>query len=295
MCYLKPARRIRQPDDIILVASGRVLEWHTGQSQKLVGFTPMRVRLPPRPPPPLATARRGPQTMKKYKKDLEVSYSIGAFPTIELLENHPETVEHILISTRAERNVGVDKIKAICKAQHITTELADGAIRKISDSDNCYAVGIFKKYKSPLEKGNHLVLVNPDDKGNLGANIRSMLAYGVTNLAIIRPAADIFDPRVVRASMGAVFKLNVAYYGSFSDYHSNFKTNNLYAFMSDGKTELKDVKFEKPFSLVFGNEASGLGPAFHNMATSVRIPQTGQVDSLNLSVAVGIGLYASSV
>ncbi|MBI1863174.1 TrmH family RNA methyltransferase [Candidatus Microgenomates bacterium] len=232
--------------------------------------------------------------MKKYKKDLDVSYAIGAYPTIELLLNRPKEVEHILISTRAERNTGVDKIIKICKDKHITTELADGAIQKISNSENCYAVGIFKKYKSPIQKGNHLVLVNPDDKGNLGANIRTMMAFSIRDLVIIRPAADVMDPKVVRASMGAVFKINTAYYGSFDEYNREFK-NNVYPFMSDATTELKNAKFEAPFSLVFGNEGAGLGAGFRQIGTPVKIAQTSQVDSLNLSVAVGIGLYASSV
>ena len=49
---------------------------------------------------------------------------------------------------------------------------------------------------------------------------------------------------------------------------------------------------KQPFTLIFGNEASGLPPEFARMGQSVLIPQTNEVDSLNLSVSVGIGVYS---
>ena len=64
--------------------------------------------------------------------------------------------------------------------------------------------------------------------------------------------------------------------------------------MLDGAIELEQAVAQKqsPFSLIFGNEASGLPPEFAKMGTSVLIPQTREVDSLNLSVSVGIGVYS---
>lgn len=58
-----------------------------------------------------------------------------------------------------------------------------------------------------LNNANHVVLVNPGILGNMGTIIRTMLGFNYTNLAIIRPG-DVFDPRVVRASMGALFNIN---------------------------------------------------------------------------------------
>lgn len=64
--------------------------------------------------------------------------------------------------------------------------------------------------------------------------------------------------------------------------------------MTDGRVDLAQVAFHPPYALVFGPEGAGLGPEYHDLGTSVRIPQSSRVDSLNLAVAVGIALYAAT-
>jgi TrmH family RNA methyltransferase len=61
--------------------------------------------------------------------------------------------------------------------------------------------------------------------------------------------------------------------------------------MTDGKIDLPDADFQQPCSLIFGGEAAGLDPEYHQFGTSIRIPQTDAVDSLNLAQSVGIALY----
>lgn len=232
--------------------------------------------------------------MKRYKKDCDSSYSIGVFPTLELLNARAASVSRVLISSCGARNRGIQQIEALCQQHHIRTEIADRAVRQIAESDNCYVIGEFAKYALPLAPANHIVLVHPSDCGNLGSILRTALAYGITNLAIIQPAVDMFDPKVIRASMGAIFRLNCTGFGSFDDYCSRFG-NCLYPFMTDGSTPLPRAHFEQPFSLIFGNEGAGLGDEFHQVGESIRIPQSAAVDSLNIAVAVGIALYAASV
>jgi RNA methyltransferase, TrmH family len=228
--------------------------------------------------------------MKKYKKSFDFSYAIGVYPTLELLATHPDKVTRVLISSRGERNSGLDRIKSICAEKRIKTEMADGLIAKIAESENCYAVGVFDKYQTKLEAGNHLVLVNPSDRGNLGTVVRTMLAFNIKNLVIIKPAVDIFDLKVIRASMGAIFKINFVYYDSFKAYQSEYH-QNLYPFVIQTDNLLPNIKFSQPFSLVFGNEGAGLSKEYNSVGTPVKIPQSSEVDSLNLSAAVAIALY----
>ena len=58
---------------------------------------------------------------------------------------------------------------------------------------------------------------------------------------------------------------------------------------------LHKTTFSEPYSLIFGNEGAGLDEAYKDISESVRIPQSGDVDSLNLSIAVGVALYACDV
>ena len=123
--------------------------------------------------------------------------------------------------------------------------------------------------------------------------LRSLLGFGFHNLALVKPAADIFDPRVVRASMGALFQINFAYFESFEDYRAACQ-HSLYLFMTDGETALNEASFEPPFALIFGSESSGLPDSYRSLGTSVTIPHSSAIDSLNLSVAIGIGLYEAA-
>ena len=152
---------------------------------------------------------------------------------------------------------------------------------------------MFDKFESKLSDGNHLVLHHPGDKGNLGTMLRTALGFGYRDIALIRPAADAFDPHVVRASMGAIFGLNVRYYDNFDAYREEFPHHALYPFMLDASMPLDEASAEPrtPFSLIMGNEGSGLPPEFAHMGQAVRIPHSDEIDSLNLSVAAAIGMY----
>jgi TrmH family RNA methyltransferase len=231
--------------------------------------------------------------LKAYKKDFEYSYTLGVFPTLELLNSQIDKVIEVVLSSEGMENEGVIKIIDICKEYNIKYEINNKVINRISKKQNCYAIGVFKKYNIKLDMDkNHLVLVEPSDMGNLGTIIRTMLGFNIKNLAIIKPAVDIYDPKAIRASMGATFKISFEYFDSFEEYMMSFN-HNIYTFMLDAKESLYDVniKKDKPFSLVFGNEGSGLSHEFSNIGTSIIIPHSSEIDSLNLSIAVGIAIY----
>ncbi len=229
--------------------------------------------------------------LKPYNKKLDISYSIGVSPTIELLEQRPKDVIRVVLSPKGTQNKGITKILDICNKLHIPFESDQRSTERLSGSENTYAIGAFRKYESKLNQDkNHVVLVNPSDMGNLGTICRTMLAFDITDLAIIKPGVDIFDPKVIRSSMGSVFSINFEYFSSFEEYKTKFK-HNVYSFMSDGNTLLDKAVFTNPYSLVFGNEGEGLDQKYKELGESIKIPQSSKVDSFNLSVAVGIVLY----
>lgn len=235
-----------------------------------------------------------PIELKRYKKEYGHSYTFGVFPTVELLSHRPGDVIRLLFQSKGEKNEGVVKIRELCRKLRIDMEVSDKLIERLAPNENSYAVGIFRKYTCELRTNHdHVVLVNPSDMGNTGTIMRTMLGFGVEDLAIVRPGVDVFDPRVVRASMGAIFQLSFAYFDSFEDYSSAFK-REFYPFMTDGTVSLPDARFTQPFSLLFGNEGAGLPETFRDLGTSVTIPQTDRIDSLNLPAAVSIALYEAT-
>ena len=232
--------------------------------------------------------------LKPYKKDFPYSYTMGVFPTIELLQARPDAVLKVLLNQSGATNKGVAKIEQLCEQHNIRVEINDRAIERLAAKENVYAIGVFHKYSQTLSAtANHLVLVNPGDMGNLGTILRTALGFGIDNLALIQPAVDIFDPKAVRASMGALFKTAFHYFDTFAQYRES-TTHNFYPFMTDGDTTLQTARFAPPYSLIFGNESAGLDSAFRATGTSVTIPHSHNIDSLNLTIAVGIALYAAT-
>ena len=93
-------------------------------------------------------------------------------------------------------------------------------------------MGLFRKYETDFDGAkSHLVLVNPSNMGNLGTIIRTSIGFGINNLAIIRPAVDIYDPKCIRSSMGAFFELNFKYFDSFNDYLNYASLREIFPFM----------------------------------------------------------------
>ncbi len=232
--------------------------------------------------------------LKAYSNDLPYSYAAGVFPSLALMTAAPQRAMRLLLSERAAGD-GVEKLRAICRENHVREEYADKALTRLSGKQNCYAAVVFEKWQAALMANQpHVVLVNPMDEGNLGTIQRTLLGLGFQDIAIIRPAADLFDPKVVRASMGAVFSLRVKQYDRFADYRAEHSNHALYPFMLDGAVLLEQAvqTLRKPYSLVFGTEGSGLPPEYATFGQAVRIPHSQAIDSLNLAVAVAIGAYA---
>jgi TrmH family RNA methyltransferase len=234
--------------------------------------------------------------MEKYDKDSEYSYALGTTLVFELLKRKGDLATKVFISPKQKLDDTLQNVLALAKLNNVQVISNNEKIfRALSAKDNVMMIGEFKKFSSTLDsKKNHVVLVNPSNMGNLGTIIRSCAAFSIGSLAIIRPAADIFDPRVVRASMGAIFSLPFAYFTSFEEYQKTFSNRHFYPFMLQAKTPLPSIKKEEPYSLIFGNEATGLDASFLKVGTPLIIPQNSAIDSLNLDNAVSIALYAFS-
>jgi tRNA(Leu) C34 or U34 (ribose-2'-O)-methylase TrmL len=128
------------------------------------------------------------------------------------------------------------------------------------------------------------------ETGNLGTIIRSCVGFGISDIAIISPAADIYDPKVIRATMRAFFGLHFSYFDSFEDYLKYADEREIYTFMLNGKEKLHEATKKEHYSLVFGNVATGLDPSFIKYH-SIFIEQLNTIDSLNLDNAVSIAVY----
>jgi len=230
--------------------------------------------------------------IKPYKKDSEYSYALGAFVTFELIDAAPEYVEKVLVhSTFTDK----EKLMRMCAGRRIPVETNDKLIAKLSDKENVFVIGVFKKFSSKLDSTRpHLVLDNPSNMGNLGTIMRTSCGMGIFDVAIIGNGADMFNPKTVRASMGSFFRIQCERFDSFDDYLGTYgsEERGIFPFMLDSAKFLLPGQEHGPiYSLVFGNEATGLDASYASKGTPLKIAQTEYVDSLNLTIAVGIAEY----
>lgn len=233
--------------------------------------------------------------MKRYSREDEVSYALGITLTFELLKFSPECATRVFIHSKMEKGDAYSKLEGLCRQLRVPMEFSDKPFNILSQKENCFCIGEFRKFSKPVDKtANHVVLHNPSNAGNMGTIMRSAAGFGITNLVIITPAVDHFDPKTVRASMGALFHLNISVYSSFEDYEKEMGKRSMYPFMLKAKKKLSELEVEKPYSLIFGNEATGLPDSFLEKGTSVIITHSNRIDSLNLPIAASIALYEAT-
>ncbi|MBO4327143.1 MAG: TrmH family RNA methyltransferase [Clostridia bacterium] len=230
--------------------------------------------------------------LSPYKKDFSHSYVFGLFPVIELADNLPGALFRIAASSKlTSENLALLEKKALAAGAVVVTD--DRTVERLSPKDNCFAVGAFRKFFAEIDTAaDHIVLVNPSDKGNLGNIVRTAVAFGFTEIVTIGACADIFDPHTVRASMGALFRIRPSHFSTFEEYAEAGGKRNYYPFMLNGSPMESCVPDKRlPCSLIFGNESSGLDGSFLNIGKPLRIMHGSGVDSLNLTVAAGIGMH----
>lgn len=232
--------------------------------------------------------------IKKYRHDADYSYTPGMTLTVEMIRCAPQLVRKVYVHPDYQPRDPEQDIRRLCSRAGISWEMGERLFSRLGLKENVFVLGVFDKADAPILPGKpHVVLVNPSDAGNLGTILRTGAGFGFHDFAIIRPGVDIYDPKVIRASMGAFFHIRFRYYDAFEDYRRQFPEQRLYSFMLKGKTTLKQLsgRPDGPFSLVFGNEATGLPDIFLDYGESVLIRHSQEIDSLNLSIAFGIAAH----
>ena len=150
--------------------------------------------------------------LETYSHQLSYSYAPGIFPSHALLNARPELARRLLVRSDALESEGVRALIDKCAALNVRTETADRALERISRKENCYAALVFDKFSSALDpQKNHVVLVNPSDMGNLGTILRIADWFNVKAVFASTDTVDIFNPKVVQATMGAIFRVKFHY------------------------------------------------------------------------------------
>lgn len=138
-------------------------------------------------------------------------------------------------------------------------------------------------YQQPI-----IALDNIQDPGNLGTIIRTMDWFGFENLVCSPTCVELYNPKVVQASMGSIFRINTSYQElpSFLAKHQQF---NIYGAVLDGENCFENKLQKENAILLMGNESNGISKELYPfISNKITIPKFGTAESLNVAIATSI-------
>ncbi len=194
------------------------------------------------------------------------------------------------------------RIADLKMAKEIRTEEVSATVfRQISDTET--PQGVMALVKMPeYERG--MLLQSPEaslicledvqDPGNLGTIMRTAEGAGMTAVVMTKGCVDLFNPKVVRSTMGAMFRMPFYIVDSMTEEVTSLREQGftIYSSQLDGSRNFTECTYEGKVGLLVGNEANGIRPETSACANEkIHIPMEGEVESLNAAVSAALLMY----
>lgn len=147
------------------------------------------------------------------------------------------------------------------------------------------------------ERRTFLLLDDLRDPGNLGTIMRTAEGADMAGVIMSRECVDLFNPKVVRSTMGAIFRVPYYYTEDLSDAITLLKQRGIpvYGAMLQGSVVYDTVDYRMGAAIVVGNEANGISDAAaRQLSVKVRIPMAGKLESLNAAVSAAVLMYEAA-
>ena len=229
--------------------------------------------------------------LKKYRDELKLFAAEG----LRLCEMASDfQIEFGFYTAEFLKNERAEKLVEKIKNCATLYEISAATFEKISDTKTPQGIMLIVRQEiSVLEKvlAQKLIVALDavHDAGNLGTILRTAEAFGC-GVIILEDSADIFNSKVVRASMGAIFNLPVAKMTrtEFLTAMKNYGVEILAAALDSTAETYYNHDFTKKSAVVFGSEARGVSAEILNAAKKIYIPMTGRAESLNVATAAAI-------
>lgn len=188
------------------------------------------------------------------------------------------SIDHIPVIVGVERNV----------FEKIAYREDSGGIMAIA-RQRSLTLGSLKLSEKPLV----VVLEKVEKPGNMGAILRSADAAAIDAVIICDPQTDIYNPNVVRSSIGCLFTIQVAISNSSETLHwLNTRNIRVYATTLEASEFYHKADYRVPCAIVMGTESTGLTGFWTSHADArIKIPMLGRIDSLNVSTAAAIIIF----
>ena len=201
-----------------------------------------------------------------------------------------------LLNTRGGQAL-FNRIKSYDRLVHVSDKL----YREISDTENPQGIlAVIRFEVNSIEnlktRDNPFLLLLDEvqDPGNMGTIIRTADAFGIDGIIVTEGCVDIYNPKVVRSTMGSIFRTPIFHESDGVKIVEKLKDEGIkiYSTSLEGSQYIQNANFKEACVLIIGNESKGVSEDLHFMADElIKIPMMGGAESLNAAVASSIIMY----
>ncbi len=234
---------------------------------------------------------------KKYRK-MSNEYVVEGIKLVEeaIMEKAP--IKQIVLCDDCEKNAAIPKDLMYEIAKHecvYVTEKLFNYISTVQTPQGILAILSKNGQDLPIDYTQDIIVALDDvqDPGNLGTILRTVDSIGLTQILISKETADSYNPKVVRSTMGAIFRVKIIECEDLKQTLKDLKKHKFKIVVSSLQTDhtIYDIDYHKKV-IIIGNEANGVRKEIQDFADEkIKIPMLGKTESLNASVATGIILY----
>lgn len=218
----------------------------------------------------------------------EISLAIKGHYELDTLLFYPELLSKEELNTLASPQTKVIEISKEVYQKLAYRDTTEGVLAVAKNKNHSVANLKFNSV-NPLI----LVAEAPEKPGNIGAILRTADAANADAVIIANPKTDLYNPNIIRSSVGCVFTNQIAT-GTTSEIIEFLKARDIHIYCAalQASVAYHTQDFTKSTAIVMGTEASGLSPEWLESATqNIIIPMQGEIDSMNVSVAAGILIF----
>ncbi len=228
----------------------------------------------------------------KFRQEEKLFFAQGVKIVMDLIDYG--FIPHSIFINYDEYDIYKNKLNE--NNTYIITNPVDEKLNQEKTSQGVYAIFKMKKHNTNevFSKDKLLVLQDVQDPQNLGAIMRSALAFGYKDVVVSDKCADIYSQKVLKSSMTASVKLNVYKVNDILLLTRDLNTKGYTTIASclEGAEDLKKAVIKPPFALYIGNEGNGLSKEIITTCTKkIKIQMSDEIQSLNAAVSAAILMW----
>jgi len=226
------------------------------------------------------------------KRIIEDCYNNDVAIRCVFIEEGKQEKFNNFINSLSEIGIKVYIISENINSKLSTTKNSQGIYAIIKQRDNLGAIDAEKFIDN---EENFLILSKINDPNNMGVIIRSAVAFGFTNIIVDSFCVDVYNPKVIRGTMGNIFKVNLFVLDDTKEFINNINNKNyttIATTLGGNSKNLGSCKINEPLAIIIGNEANGLDSDIMDISNEkVMIPMNKTVESLNVATATSILMW----